>query len=687
MKLPDRSFFDILRNYLGPVKTPYNKHTLITRLTAFITKPDIVQRISSLITPGEEQILSALDILAPVTRAHLLDFLQDQGSAASHVQLLRNLEDRLLIFTDSEGCLALNPYLAPHLRSHHVHRKLLIPSSPRPPEDRSGMPIPWLNEALILSILLIIQEGNPVYKQDGKVRKKFHQDLLERITVFLGSSQDADLAVEVMLRLGLIRRDGRGLVINRRRLDSFGSLTSQQRHFYLWAGALTQEEPQHDPQTDLPDYSDYFFLGSLNRRAEELALLIQSLDPDQWYSTASVPRLWALRIQNRMGTRTSVSELSKAIRILTAVGVLNAQTSSQSLGINPNILNLDSDHSQLIRPGGLILQSDFSATLQPWMPLNKVLPLSPLFRLTKADYLLHFKLDQGGAERLFMVGYSHETLIQAIQELTQSPIPQNILVSIGEWYRRFSAVSAQKGILLRIEPEYRAMLSDPQVQPLGIIEVIPGWYFLPEPLDPQWRQTLNQAGLPTLGLPSFEDSREPGLPSFQTIRIPRPLHHLQQDLELEHSPSTTPTSENSTPPPERSQHIQRLKHHLASMELGQDTRLELTMRIERGLILIPDQLRPEVIRKEQTEAGALDHTAKIRLIEQAIQLKDYLELTLSKDSGQTYRLLVNPLSIKHPHQDTMLLGETIPEYKELSITVSRIQHMRRIRGPLFPQPS
>jgi hypothetical protein len=121
------------------------------------------------------------------------------------------------------------------------------------------------------------------------------------------------------------------------------------------------------------------------------------------------------------------------------------------------------------------------------------------------------------------------------------------------------------------------------------------------------------------------------------------------------------------------------------MNLPQDTRLELGMRIQRGLILIPDQLRPEIIRKEQTEAGALDHTSKIRLAEHAILQSDYLELSLSGDSGNAYTLLISPKSIKNQNQQALLFTTTIPDGKEMSISIGRIQHMRRIRGPLFPE--
>ena len=49
--LPDNHFFDIIRIYLGEIKTPYNKQKLIEELSAFLRKDSNKQNIIRLITP------------------------------------------------------------------------------------------------------------------------------------------------------------------------------------------------------------------------------------------------------------------------------------------------------------------------------------------------------------------------------------------------------------------------------------------------------------------------------------------------------------------------------------------------------------------------------------------------------------------------------------------------------------
>ena len=62
-KLPDNHFFELMRIYLGEIKTPYNKQNLIENLGAFLHKPEIQQRIVSLLSVEDIQIINAIHYL------------------------------------------------------------------------------------------------------------------------------------------------------------------------------------------------------------------------------------------------------------------------------------------------------------------------------------------------------------------------------------------------------------------------------------------------------------------------------------------------------------------------------------------------------------------------------------------------------------------------------------------------
>ena len=110
----------------------------------------------------------------------------------------------------------------------------------------------------------------------------------------------------------------------------------------------------------------------------------------------------------------------------------------------------------------------------------------------------------------------------------------------------------------------------------------------------------------------------------------------------------------------------------------------MTKRINNGLILAPSQLSPSTVRLERSEAGGLDYTAKLRILEQAIKTKrDFVEITQHAEHGSAYKLLVWPLKIRQVGTELALSAQTLPAGKELSLLVSKILLVRRIRASIF----
>ncbi|MFW6228540.1 MAG: hypothetical protein ACOC2V_03690, partial [Alkalispirochaeta sp.] len=57
LSLEDDSFFAVYRNYLGSVRTPYNKHEMIQRLTDFFSRPDTGAAVRDLLTREDLTVL------------------------------------------------------------------------------------------------------------------------------------------------------------------------------------------------------------------------------------------------------------------------------------------------------------------------------------------------------------------------------------------------------------------------------------------------------------------------------------------------------------------------------------------------------------------------------------------------------------------------------------------------------
>ena len=107
------------------------------------------------------------------------------------------------------------------------------------------------------------------------------------------------------------------------------------------------------------------------------------------------------------------------------------------------------------------------------------------------------------------------------------------------------------------------------------------------------------------------------------------------------------------------------------------------MRIERGLILFPEQIRGEIVPQFGIEVRGLDYLGKIRMIEQAISGGDMLEVIMRSGSGTPQRVMVRPREVVESGSDLMLRAVQQPEERAIKIRIRRISLLRRLSGTLI----
>ena len=77
-----------------------------------------------------------------------------------------------------------------------------------------------------------------------------------------------------------------------------------------------------------------------------------------------------------------------------------------------------------------------------------------------------------------------------------------------------------------------------------------------------------------------------------------------------------------------------LIERLTSLSLPKEVAEEIRARIDKRIILFPEQIHAGMARQEKTEAGGLDYIGKVRLIEKAISSKkDLLEVIERTSKG------------------------------------------------------
>ena len=97
--LDDEKFFDIIRIYIGEVKTPYNKQRLIEQLAGFVNNPGNQNNILALLDETDLKILNAICYIKNPTRDLIARFFENEYSVADVYSVISNLSSRLIIFS------------------------------------------------------------------------------------------------------------------------------------------------------------------------------------------------------------------------------------------------------------------------------------------------------------------------------------------------------------------------------------------------------------------------------------------------------------------------------------------------------------------------------------------------------------------------------------------------------------
>ena len=89
--LSDQAFFDLVRNYLGDIHTPFNKHNLLDQLEAFLLNKSNLDQIVSMIDSSDAALLTAIDFLGNPSVEQLYALFSDEKPYYSFYTHLMNV--------------------------------------------------------------------------------------------------------------------------------------------------------------------------------------------------------------------------------------------------------------------------------------------------------------------------------------------------------------------------------------------------------------------------------------------------------------------------------------------------------------------------------------------------------------------------------------------------------------------
>lgn len=126
-------FFELVRIYLGEVKTPYNKQKLAEEIGAFLRKKETRDSIVKFLDGTDIKILTAIKFLNEPDIEKLEKFFSSSIQQGDFYSAVASLEERLLIFSvhvkNEKNLIKINPYLEDDLSGLLNLQNLISPEN------------------------------------------------------------------------------------------------------------------------------------------------------------------------------------------------------------------------------------------------------------------------------------------------------------------------------------------------------------------------------------------------------------------------------------------------------------------------------------------------------------------------------------------------------------------------------
>ncbi len=672
LTLPGDRFLLLVRNYLGEIRTPYNKQELIRQLAAFLSDRGIQEKILAFVDPREAAVITALELLGAASLESLAALFQGRIGLLALGEMLANMEERLLVYRghDEARLVAVNPILDPVFRARVHDTGRLFPWSAAAPPGRA--PVLWVSDVALLAIVSQLCSGAIVFKKDGGLRKR---DLSALASIFpahasrAGEDDAGDSlarAVATLLRLleehGLLAEDGRP------RVAAWRSLAARARRGR--AVALLAPLLGKDVRRDLAAHHVAGLLAALEGPGD----VARAFEPAGLHAVCV---MLALRVAPE--TAASVPSLISRLRELNVL-----IEAGDRLMLHPDIAR-----DQPAAPA--VVQPNFEVTFPGEVLLADGLEVALSAEVRRVDAAAVFDITRASFQRYLDLGGSAERLVDALERLEKprgaAALPQNVLFSLRTWEREYRRLALYDGVVLVADEEHQYLLDNsPALRRHMRKKIAPGVYLLAAADRDAWVAALRRAGVDHV--PEIVSVRPEGEDEGPAVELPFEEPLLGADLSVDvGSGRSAPwddellTKGTRAAGPAAAAAKTALLAELEALGLEDDEAAEIRDRIERGLILVPRQLRP--LATEKAEARGLDYLGKVRLIERAIERGALVEMLERGASGAPHKILARPEKLEKSAAGLILAAEALPDGHRVKVAVSRLSRVRLVMRSLL----
>ncbi|NLM01052.1 MAG: hypothetical protein GX220_06345 [Treponema sp.] len=705
--LPDAHFFDLIRMYLGEVKTPYNKQKLIEQLSAFIRKDETKNTLFKLLSETDIMIVTAIMELPFASQDKLNEFFTNHFSFANLFERLMNLEERLIIFrtkdTRSGTCVfRINPYLQNDFENI-IDINLLLKSENNYVLISQSVK---LTAQLLFAVFTFITNYPTMCKTDGSLKKKTHS-LLQEIFPAEIDSKFFQTLLTSFLNIGLLKNYEGELKNNFFRWQSFAQLSEIEQYCYLCAATKFCNYSEMSRRANLV----YEILLMMQNKSFEKKILYQAIYLENEKTLYHKNIVGSTRLANYGGGRFASlmqqnmliqseakdeteevfeidnSFIATLVNTMTIFGLLQ-KTRSTIDGTEIYISNCvhlfdknNQNNVQAKEQKIVSIDAGFNVTIMPGGSLQSLLPLAQCMEIKNVDTVTLCEINRSSCMRAFDENVTPKKIYENLNQVLIHQVPQVLKDSIDEWYKSYNSASIYKGYVLQVSSEKQKIVENNPYIAEHIKKIMaPGIYLMDFETAEDAKEIIEKSTLDFIGQVKTVKTEKAILP-FQKMQNTQSKKNTNEKNQTELKKTTSATEE------ERAKFFSQMRSELAKQNLPQEQAEGLLSRIQRKIILSSTQLRGESVKSERIEASGMDFQGKLHIIEYAITTNNLIELVYDDVTNENGKksLIGHPIAIEKQIGDIFIKLRVEPSGEMLTLSVGQARLIRRIRGSVFRQ--
>lgn len=672
-KLDSEHFFELVHVYLGEIQTPFNKQKLIESLSSFLRNKENKEKIVSFLDDDDKKVLSAIKFIKEPSLIKLQNFFSQELPREKFYSVIANLEERLLIYSfenknERKYIVRINPLLEDAV-GEYLSLECLVSPSQTGFKKKDSLKF---TEEYFAAFIWYVSRHTDLCKANGELKKKVAEDLCE-----LTGQKDTfvfNMLVWALVNLSVLLQNENGFVLNFNALKEFVRNSFFDQQLYLCAancGHLTRKSILNNAALLWETLN--CIKGNVFTRQDIFKTAYLIREQGNSAGGAATSRFAKLLMKNHSASEDDIFDSSVMKKMLDAACLfglvqVDADENEKILIEESSLTSEQNYYGEKL----LSIDSGFTVTVLRGLSMESLVDIVKFMDVVHCDVTLSLEITKASVVKGFDLGLDKKQIVELLTKYSMYEIPQNLLFSIEEWYNFYSSAALYKGYVLVLNKDKSFYAEKNPGFSKHIIRCLAEGVFLCDfTSNAEAEMEVAKLGL-DFNVSIKETVKETADLFFYPV--PSPSGIFSFDLSSTEKNSDRKSEDENI----RNEVTEELKTALLSMDLTQDQREGLEDRIKRRVILNEEQLRPETVRFELTEASGMDYTSKIRVIERALQDKC---ICVVEVGGETKYTGI-PVSLNKTGE-VQLLTLKCDDEEDQVIKIASISYIKRFRKSVF----